>query len=762
MTRTLHGYLWRDLVKVTLMALVVLTMLMTVLGAIEPMRKQGLTGVQVLSLFGYLVPVMLPLTLPISALFGATFVYGRFSQTNELLAAKASGISPVVLLQPPLVLGAIVTVLSLGISNWVSPAMAERLGNAVVENIGGLAYQQLLTRNYMRLGNRFIHAAEVDRDNDEIHGVVAVQVKVDGAVRLLVAPSARIEFQRDDERSYVQFTAMEVAATRSDEHGVAWMSHPSMEPYELPNLAKERATWYDWRKLHAAKRDPAINGKVRWLLTAIHHSVCAEKLSRRIIAAINGGRTYSFSDGTNTYVLIACGAELGDRGAVKLAQGHQGVAITVRRGGRIIKTVLADEGTVSTAVSRTGAVAATIVLSGQIRARSGQDDANSMRYDRWRLEGLDAGRHAGGAPSPARRIADAVVAGSPCTFVAGSDQYTLTAGWADVDDAGDVRLSLMRPVTVIVSGETDKVVTADSGTVATEWNSRTKELTTSITLTGPRVTVRTTRWRRMDLAVPAGFTTNEALATGLNAGVPYAFTDGEFEYTLIQGRAEVTAKGTVSLFSSMRGRDRRRVRISCKAIAGERDRQGRPSMAVVEADAGEILIRRSARDGKTRAAIVLSGNVDRTDRKQWRPAGGLLVPADISEMLRSADLGETFRVADNYATDKGLLRAAREEMEHLHWEIVAEMHGRIALGLSCCLLVAMGAALGLVFRGGQVLSAFALSVAPAVIAYVMVIMGKEMVTNPKVNPGMGMAAIWGGDILLILGNMYIYGRIMRR
>ena len=64
--------------------------------------------------------------------------------------------------------------------------------------------------------------------------------------------------------------------------------------------------------------------------------------------------------------------------------------------------------------------------------------------------------------------------------------------------------------------------------------------------------------------------------------------------------------------------------------------------------------------------------------------------------------------------------------------------------------------------GGQVLSAFAISVAPAVVAYVMVIMGEQMVTNPKVDPSMGLAAIWSGDILLILGNLYLYGRVMRR
>ena len=761
MTKTLHGYLSRDLVRITLMALVVLTMIMTVLGAIEPMRKQGLTGMQVLDLFGYLVPVMLPLTMPISALFGATFVYGRFSQTNELLAAKASGISPVVLLRPALVLGVVVTAASLAISNYVAPVMAERLGSTVVENISGLAYQQLLTKSHMRLGGRFIRAAEVDRERGEIRGVVAVEVEGAGAVRLLVAPSARIRFEQDAQASYVRFAATEVAATRLDEHGVAWMANPSAEPYELPNLAKEKASWYDWDKLHAALRNPAINDKIRALLTEIHHGVCAEKLARRIIKEINAGRTYRFEDGTSAYVLIARGAELGDRGAVKLSQGPQGVRITVSRDGKTVKRVLADEGTVSVVPSPGGA-AATLVLSGQVSVDAGARDARPMRYDRWRVEGLAMAPHTDEAASPAQHLADVVVAGAPYTFTAGAETYTLTAGWAELDDAGAVTLSLIRPVTVIVRGPSDKVVTAESGTVSTVWNSRRDALVTNIALAGPRVTVRTTRWRRADLDVPAGFTTAGALANAVNAGVPYAFTDGTFEYTLTQGRAETAAGGAVRLRSSRRDDGRTRVRVSYRKIVDPEDPRGRDAPVTVEADTGEVLLRRRPADGRTGATLVLSGNVDRTDRKEWHPSAGLGVPADIDAMLRSADLGEIARNAGAYATDPNLLSKVLMEIEYLHWEIVAEMHGRIALGLSCCLLVAMGAALGLIFRGGQVLSAFAISVAPALVAYVMVIMGEQMVTNPKVDPGMGLGAVWGGDILLILGNMYIYGRVMRR
>ncbi|GAG53301.1 unnamed protein product, partial [marine sediment metagenome] len=98
----------------------------------------------------------------------------------------------------------------------------------------------------------------------------------------------------------------------------------------------------------------------------------------------------------------------------------------------------------------------------------------------------------------------------------------------------------------------------------------------------------------------------------------------------------------------------------------------------------------------------------------------------------------------------------------LRGKILAEMHGRAAYGASCFLLVAMGAAMGVLFRGGQIISAFALSVIPAGIVVVLLLMGKEMVANPGVAKPLGLAAIWGGIVALVIGNVLLYARLARR
>ena len=655
--RTLYSYLSRDLVKVTLMALVVLTMILTVLGAIEPMRKYGLTGLQILNLFGYLVPVVLPLTLPISALFGAAFVYGRFGQTNEFLAAKASGISAIRLLGPAIALGVVVTVASLLISNLVAPAMAEQLGRAVEENLGGLTYQGLRSRGYVDLRDgRFLHAAAVDRNCREIRGIVAAKVKKKGVVEFVIIPSASARIEKVDGKPRIRIEVTEAVITRSDRYDFLRMERPELDPIEPPDLAKEKASWYDWNRLHTTLRNPALNGKIRGLLTGIHRGACAEEVARPIASTINSGRGHSFDDGSDKYVLVARAAKSGERGVVKLYQGYQRVSITVRRSGKGRETIFADEGEISISASPDAETAtAAIVLRGQVRAQVDGGPPRPLRRDQWRVAGLGMASGADGAD----HVANAVITAEPYTFSDGRDQYTLRAGWAELNDSGSVVLSPIRPVAVVVTSPTrKKIVTADSGTVSTVWNSRREEMTTSIVLGGGPVTVRNIRWPPEDVIGPGG-------------------------------------------------------------------------------------------------------KMDIGRHRDWK-SSGLSVPPDIAEAIRSIDLAEICRRPEDYSTNEKLVAYLKKQVSHLQWEIVAEMHARIALGLSCCLLVAVGAALGLIFRGGQVLSAFAISVVPAVVAYVMVIMGKQMVTNPDVGPDVGRFAIWSGNILLILANTYIYSRVMRR
>jgi hypothetical protein len=164
--------------------------------------------------------------------------------------------------------------------------------------------------------------------------------------------------------------------------------------------------------------------------------------------------------------------------------------------------------------------------------------------------------------------------------------------------------------------------------------------------------------------------------------------------------------------------------------------------------------------------VINTGDTGRIQRPGEWTRGELPIPNDILQRFETLNVEDLVSRPAELTSSDSILAAIKslknKSIQRLFSDIVAEMHGRIAYGGSCFLMVAMGAALGLMFRGGQLISAFVLSLIPASIVIVMVIMGKQMITNPQVPPYLGMAAIWGGVVMLLGANCVIYWHLMRR
>lgn len=83
--------------------------------------------------------------------------------------------------------------------------------------------------------------------------------------------------------------------------------------------------------------------------------------------------------------------------------------------------------------------------------------------------------------------------------------------------------------------------------------------------------------------------------------------------------------------------------------------------------------------------------------------------------------------------------------------ILAELHSRASFAVSCLVLVMMGCGLGMIFKSGNFLSAFAVSVIPALLCITLIISGQHLAENVPwdkshyVGPGMGLAMIWSGN-----------------
>jgi lipopolysaccharide export system permease protein len=110
--RTITRYLLGELITVFIVSLTGITLVMILsLVGVEAVQK-GLSLWAILQLIPYILPVALSFSIPATALFTACLVYGRVSNANELVALKAAGVKPWLVVRPIAALAFILSLLS--------------------------------------------------------------------------------------------------------------------------------------------------------------------------------------------------------------------------------------------------------------------------------------------------------------------------------------------------------------------------------------------------------------------------------------------------------------------------------------------------------------------------------------------------------------------------------------------------------------------------------------------------------------------------
>ncbi|HZL36196.1 MAG TPA: LptF/LptG family permease [Tepidisphaeraceae bacterium] len=115
--------------------------------------------------------------------------------------------------------------------------------------------------------------------------------------------------------------------------------------------------------------------------------------------------------------------------------------------------------------------------------------------------------------------------------------------------------------------------------------------------------------------------------------------------------------------------------------------------------------------------------------------------------------------------DQTMLRHEKTQLINC---IVAEGNGRASFAISCLILVMVGAALGMMFRSGNFLTAFAVSFVPALLSITLIIAGQRTAANLPLrmdgtNPlNLGLALIWSGNAVNLLLAVGLLWKLQRR
>ena len=131
------------------------------------------------------------------------------------------------------------------------------------------------------------------------------------------------------------------------------------------------------------------------------------------------------------------------------------------------------------------------------------------------------------------------------------------------------------------------------------------------------------------------------------------------------------------------------------------------------------------------------------------------------------------RTAEQYLADRVGTVSSQRKLRFAWFDLTnhisSELNARAAFVVSCLLLVLVGSSLGMMFRSGNFLTAFAVSVVPAMLSVVLIVTGQHTAeSTPTVvaagnNPlHLGLALIWSGNVAVGIAAVVLLARLQRR
>jgi lipopolysaccharide export system permease protein len=329
MRKTLFFYIFKDLLKVFLLASGALAGIMSFGGLLRPLTQHNLAIAQVGQMLGYFMPAMTNYSWPVAALFATTFVYGRLSADNELTACRAAGLSYVQILVPAMMLGTIVTMLSAFFLAIVVPRSFLQAEKVVYSNLAQLVASQIDRTQRINLNSPqqsvtlFARTADVLERNEirpedqavELHDVAIVTYANDKAKDQPRMPrefykadsaTAIIQMPRDTDGD-VMITTIMINGERIPRAGgdskqplvVASVETSSAGPFPLQSPVRETAKFMDIFRLKELRDQPEKSKRIQRSLAELATADQKTAFIKSLAEDLRAGRAVVLSGSEN-------------------------------------------------------------------------------------------------------------------------------------------------------------------------------------------------------------------------------------------------------------------------------------------------------------------------------------------------------------------------------------------------------------------------------------------------------------------------------
>jgi lipopolysaccharide export system permease protein len=148
---------------------------------------------------------------------------------------------------------------------------------------------------------------------------------------------------------------------------------------------------------------------------------------------------------------------------------------------------------------------------------------------------------------------------------------------------------------------------------------------------------------------------------------------------------------------------------------------------------------------------------------------GLAMPESVRRVLDSGPILQVVRQENTASALQGppsprlvsLQRTLNREVRGALVDIKGEINSRLVFGIGCIPMILIGIGLGIIKRGGHLLSAFGASCLPGAVLVVAIISGRQVAGNIHWEATPGILIMWSGLAFLLLLTAIIYGRLLR-
>jgi lipopolysaccharide export LptBFGC system permease protein LptF len=305
----LHKYIFRELAKIFVLATVALTLIMSLGSIVRPIEEYGVGPGQVVALLGYLIPITLTFVLPLSALFAATMVYGRFAADNELDACRASGISLMTLIYPGFSLAIIVAIANLILSFYVVPEFFHRAEKELKADAKQILFRNIERRGFYEEPKRQyrIYADEADAQTNMLYGVIVTRIERGRIRRIITTEQANIVFVSRKSSNEVRIIANNLYQIGDEDQGWAYVERLPFVA-EFPSLLGDKIEFKKIDQMKEIRADPLNFYPVEQIARRTCEQFVSELLAQDVSRAVQ-------ADANNFYTLY------GEPNSVKISAG---------------------------------------------------------------------------------------------------------------------------------------------------------------------------------------------------------------------------------------------------------------------------------------------------------------------------------------------------------------------------------------------------------------------------------------------------------